>query len=317
MACFHPVTAYQSPHLQSNGKYEIVFQHIRGQRLGYRKIAVPCQKCDGCLLERSKSWAVRCMHEAQLHDRNCFITLTFSDEWLPQDMSLHHKDFADFMKRFKSHVAYHEGSSVADAIRRYHCGEYGELYGRPHHHACIFGYDFSDKYIWKTSNGVPLYRSPTLEKLWPYGYSSIGSVTFESAAYVARYIMKKVTHNQADEHYKFVHPYTGKVYQRKPEYNSMSRRPGLARGWFDKYAADVYPGDFVVIRDGVKIKPPRYYDKLFELGDPISFEHIKFDRFTKSLKHVDDNTPERLKVREQVLKRNLKRLPRKLDQESC
>ena len=118
-----------------------------------------------------------------MYDDNCFITLTYSNQHIPADGSLDVRVFQKFMKRLRKRFG--------DGIRFYHCGEYGSLLGRPHYHACLFNFDFPDKYLWKENNGQKLYRSPSLEELWPYGYSSIGTVTFESAAYVARYILKR------------------------------------------------------------------------------------------------------------------------------
>ena len=183
---------------------------MRGQsQIISQRSTVACGQCVGCRLERSRQWAIRCVHESQMHEQNCFITLTYSDEFLPENGSLQLKHFQDFMKRLRFHVG--------GGIRFFHCGEYGEENGRPHHHAIIFNHDFADKKVWKTNNGVVLYRSKILEELWPYGFATVGCVSFESAAYVARYITKKVNGDMADSHYL----------GREPEYITMSRRPGV------------------------------------------------------------------------------------------
>ena len=117
------------------------------------------------------------------------------------------------MKRFRKHF----GSGV----RFFHCGEYGELYERPHHHAILFNCDIYDKeLLLNAKTGFNLYTSSLLSSLWPFGLHSIGEVSFESCAYVARYIMKKVTGDMSESHY----------HGRKPEYITMSRRPGY-RDW--------------------------------------------------------------------------------------
>jgi hypothetical protein len=126
----------------------------------------------------------------------------------------------------------------------------------PHYHACLFSLDFADREFFKrTPSGSSLYISKTLQSLWPLGFSTVGDVTFESSAYVARYIMKKVNGDAADQHYSRFHSLTGELHQLKPEYVTMSRRPGLAKGWYDKFKGDVYPSDFLV-HNGVKFKPP-------------------------------------------------------------
>ena len=142
-------------------------------------------------------WAVRCMHEAQMFESNCFITLTYSSKHLPfvkgTDVpTLVLSDYQKFMKRLRKRFHGHEvvrGAthdnycSVSWPIRFFHCGEYGEKKGRPHYHACLFNFDFVDKRPWRKSpTGHMLYRSESLEEFWPYGNCEIGSVTFQSAA---------------------------------------------------------------------------------------------------------------------------------------
>ncbi len=266
-------------------------------------VTVPCGQCIGCRFERSRQWAIRCVHEAQTHDENSFITLTYSDKHLPADRSLNLHHFQTFMKRLRK--------SLSCKIRFYHCGEYGAEFGRPHYHSLIFGYGFPDKTHWKTVNGLPLYRSQHLETLWTYGYSSIGTVTFESAAYVARYIMKKITGDIAGDHYEYIDPETGEITQRRPEYTTMSRRPGIGSAWLDKYLSDVYPSDEVVLR-GRSMRPPKYYDTRYELLEPAEHARLKARRKREAALHVDNNTPERLNVRASVQSKRLNLLPRNL-----
>jgi hypothetical protein len=191
-------------------------------------------------------------------------------------------------------------------------GEYGENFGRPHWHACIFGHDFHDKKLWKrTSAGSMLYRSQDLELLWPFGYSSIGDVNFESAAYVARYIMKKVTGKNAQEHYSETNPETGEITTRKPEFTKMSLKPGIGYDWYKQYTSDVYPHDYVVVR-GKKVKPPKYYDKNYKIQYPYEFDELLYTRQQSAKLRYADNTPERLAVKEQVTMAKLQKLKRNL-----
>ncbi len=203
----------------------------------YHAIQLPCGQCSGCRLERSRSWAVRCVHEASLHDENCFITLTFNNHYLDPIGSLDKRTFQLFMKRLRKEIA-------PGKVRFFHCGEYGSKMKRPHHHACLFGFDFPDKWLFDTREGVDLYRSPMLERLWPFGFSTIGEVTFESAAYVARYISKKINGELAPAHYARVDHKTGEMFSILPEYITMSLRPGIAGAWFDKFEGDVFPRIF-------------------------------------------------------------------------
>lgn len=302
MACYHPLQGYRSKILNPNGKRSIVFSQSNAHDDGI--VTLPCGQCVGCRLERSRQWAIRCAHEASLYENNCFITLTYNNEHLPEDKSLDVTHYQKFMKRLRKRFG-------AD-IRFFHCGEYGENFGRPHYHACIFNFDFPDKKLWKITEGNNLYTSQILQGLWPFGFSSIGAVTFQSAAYVARYIMKKVNGAAADQHYEWIDPETGEIFWRKPEYTTMSRRPGIGKGWFDKYHADVYPDDFVLMNEK-KMRPPKFYDSQFELLSPFEYDEIKHRREENSKKHFDNNTYERLQVREQVQNARLKQLIRPME----
>lgn len=298
MPCYHPLSAYQC----ADGS--IVFYESKRHDT-VKSLSLPCGQCVGCRLERSRQWAIRCMHEAQMHTQNCFITLTYDDAHLPSDRSLHYRDFQLFIKRLRKRYP-------GRRIRYYMAGEYGENFGRPHWHACIFGLDFDDKKLWKrTSANSLLYRSENLELLWPFGYSSIGDVTFESAAYVARYIMKKVTGKNAAEHYQEIDPDTGEITNRTPEFTKMSLKPGIGYEWYKQYTSDVYPHDYVVVR-GKKVKPPKYYDKKYKIDNPYEFDELLYIREKSAKLAYADNTPERLLVKEQVTKAKLQKLKRNL-----
>jgi hypothetical protein len=298
MACFHPLQAYQC----SDGS--IIFSERKGDVV--RSLSLPCGQCRGCRLERSRQWAVRCMHEASLHEHNCFITLTYDNDHCPTDRSLNYGDYQRFMKRFRKRFK-------DSTIRFYMAGEYGEKFERPHFHACIFGFDFPDKTLWKrTPSGSLIYRSKSLEDLWPFGYSSVGDVTFESAAYVARYVMKKRTGKGVGDHYETTDFETGEIKDRVPEFNRMSLKPGIGYEWYRQFSSDIYPHDYVVI-NGRESRPPKFYDKKFADDFPEEFEALQFQRFVDAVDRFDDNTDERLRVKEQVLEAKFSRLNRSID----
>ncbi len=278
MPCFKPLKGFRSP------SGAIVFS--RHQSIGL-EMTVPCGQCIGCRLERSRQWAVRCMHEASLHEDTCFITLTYSDEFLPRFGSLLMDDWQKFFKRLRRRFDVR--------IRFFGCGEYGELSLRPHYHALLFGLDFPDKVLWAVRGAHQVFRSPSLEKVWPYGQSEIGACTFESAAYVARYCVKKVTGSKARAHYECVDPETGEFGSRLPEFATMSRRPGLGSGWFEEFGAEVYPSDEVIVR-GKSCKPPRFYDRLLAAASPDVCLTVLKDR--RRGRRLEDETAARLRVRE-------------------
>ncbi len=303
MPCYHLMDAWR---VRQGG---ITFNPLKGVGLVVR---LPCGQCVGCRLERSRQWAMRCVHEASLFEENCFITLTYSDEFLPVGGSLVKKHFQDFMKRLRFRFADRR-------IRFFHCGEYGERYHRPHYHCLLFNFDFTDKVLYRVVDGIRLYTSEVLSELWtfrreikPIGFSSVGAVTFESAAYVARYVLKKVTGEAADWHYIGCDVDTGELTSILPEYATMSRRPGIGREWYEQFSSEVFPRDEVVMR-GRLMKPPRFYDLLHELDDPDSYARIKAGRRVCDL---SENTFERLRVREICKESQVRLLKRSVDDET-
>lgn len=256
-------------------------------------------------MESSRQWALRCVHEASLHEDNAFITLTYAPENVPYGGTLVKKDFQDFAKRLRK--------KFRRKLSYYHCGEYGERTRRPHYHALLFGVDFPDKEAFKKSaDGSQIFTSELLQRLWPQGFCTTGAITFESAAYVARYVMKKINGDAAKDHYRVVDPETGEVHDLLPEYTTMSLKPAIAKGWYEKFKSDAYPSDFLVLR-GRKMKPPKYYDRLLELEDPEARAAIKARREQEALLREGDSTTARLRVREQVKQAQIENLKRGID----
>lgn len=294
MACYHPWRAWQGG---EGGKPSSSF------RRGGRKLALPCGQCIGCRLEYSRQWAIRCVHEAQMWPVNCFITLTYDKDHLPKDYSLQPRDLELFWKKFRKF------SPVP--FRYYACGEYGEEGGRPHYHACVFNFDFLDKELIREGE-FKLYTSKKLEELWENGLCSIGEVSFESAAYVARYVAKKVTGDVAAEHYRFVDG-DGVVHDRHPEFARMSLKPGIGRYWLEKFHEDVYPEGEVVSR-GRLVKPPRYYENVARDAyfTPREFKALQGKRLRLSEEKFEDNSTSRLGVREHVAEARFKLFHREI-----
>jgi len=263
---------------------------------------VPCGQCIGCRVSKVQDWKTRLYHEGTQHEVSSFVTLTFADEHLPPDYSVSVRDIQLFCKRLRKR---------SGSFRFFACGEYGEKEKRPHYHLILFGRDFSDKYHWRDSeSGYPVYRSDTLEALWPFGNSDIGSVTPASCGYVAAYCVKKVTGEHAEEHYRRVHPLTGELLTVRREFICMSNRPGIGAGWFEKYGEDAFPSDFVVV-DGTRTAVPRYYEK--KLEDAKQLLKVKQKRKEATKTHAENNTPDRLAVREEVNNLRILRKQRELD----
>lgn len=250
---------------------------------------------------------MRCVHESQMHDRNCFITLTYDNETVPQDYSVKLRDWQLFMKRLRKHVG-------TNSIRFFACGEYGDKGNRPHYHALLFGYDFADKTLYRTNkNGDRLYRSELLNEIWGKGtLNEIGNVSYKSARYCAAYIVKKQLNlNQNPEHYVRLSPVDGHVYEVAPEFAVMSRRPGLGTTWFEKFKQDAFPSDFLIV-DGKRVKPPLFYLRKIEEAEQTTIKRTR-KRFSIQPRQKANSTAARLKVREEVHAARLKRSQRTLE----
>lgn len=294
MPCTRPLKGYRSGLVNpKTGKRSIVFSSREGFYDDSRfLIVLGCGQCMSCRLERSRQWAIRMMCEASLYPGfNCFITLTYSDDFLPLSFkpgagvlpTLDFSHFQLFMKRLRKRFG--------SGIRFFHCGEYGcddpkcgrpgcQHNARPHYHACLFNFDFPDKVLGrKTKAGFQCYNSQALDELWGMGRTEIGEVSFESAAYVARYVTKKVTGERSEVHYA----------GRKPEYTTMSRRPGIGKAWLDKYYADVYPRGFIV-SEGRKQRPPNFFEAQFKAVSPEQAKALKRRRSKEIAKRLDSIT---------------------------
>lgn len=294
MTCFHPIVAFVVG-TKENGKKELKFVKADEKRLDvyidgsgvqhpeYEKVMLPCGKCIGCKMDRSKEWSVRLMLERMYHEKACFITLTYNDENVPivdmqregidrgynkivtvnSNMTLKKEDLQLFMKRLRKRFE-------PEKLRFFACGEYGTLNNRPHYHLILFGEDFEfDRQIHAlTDDGYVQYRSSTLEKIWDYGYSIICECNMNTCAYVARYCVKKLhSHNMDYQTFGMV-----------PEFNTMSRRPGIGYDWFKEHYEEVYPDGYIYMsnnKGGQKCLPPRYFDKLLEEEDESLHKYVK------------------------------------------
>lgn len=248
-------------------------------------------------MNHAMSWSVRIMHQTQMEADSCFLTLTYDDAHLPSDRSLHVEHPQAFIKSLRRKIR---------PFKYFLCGEYGGETLRPHYHLCLMGEDFHkdrETYRYATPNGHPLFTSATVNAAWPHGtHNLIGALTTESACYVASYVNKKFKGPNTDNRYKTLfieEDGTAEIHQLKPEFATMSRRPGLGSTWFDKYHKEVYPADEVIL-NGRPRRPPKYYDSLLEKLDPKLHHQIKRQRITEGNKHLENNTAERLAVREHV-----------------
>ena len=315
MSCVKPIEAFRG----ANGT--VVFNRARSlSKVGFH---VPCGQCIGCRLERARQWGLRCLHEAKCWPHNSFVTLTYSDEFLPEFGSLSLRDVQLFMKRLRKR----KRASRSNPIRFFLGGEYGEHTLRPHYHAVLFNCAFADKRVLsKKGDGECLYTSSELSDCWSIdgkeiGHCTVGDVTMRSAQYCAKYALKKVTGELAEDHYT-VHDADGVCYVRRPEFAVMSRRPGIGSDYFARFGNEYIVHDNVVV-EGKEVRGTRFYDGRAEvfMGADHSDDVLlcfcdvcvnKRLRKREALARAGDNTADRLLVKEKLMIAHLERKARRL-----
>lgn len=314
MPCYHPLKRFLIGGSTVNGKpdgkvtsydVQVVYQMVSGGpwysscssdcpsafRISSCFVEIPCGHCIGCRLERSRVWANRCLLELEYHDSAYFVTLTYNDDHLPlhwyadpetgeasaQSASLSKRDFQLFMKRVRK-------AFPDDKIRFFACGEYGPNTFRPHYHAILFGLHLDDLVPFGRSvQGHQYYISESLQRCWYIderrsdqlpgliGHLVVANVTWETCAYTARYITKKLTGPEAQFYSDF---------NIEPPFSLMSRRPGIARQWYDDHP-DLYDFEYISVKTpegGKKFRPPRYFDKLYDIDEPEKSAALKETR---------------------------------------
>lgn len=228
---------------------------------------------------------MRCVLEARLHHQNSFITLTYSDEHLPSHKSLEPQHLRLFLDRLRKKKG---------PFRYYACGEYGDVTKRAHYHACLFGMDFDDKIELQRSQDFVLHYSAELEQLWGYGHTSVGELTFESAAYCARYVLKKrLSENKQRQSHYYLEEETGELIPVQHPFARMSlgtrkdSKGAIGKAWLHQYHQDIYSHDkdFLVLRNK-ELKPPKYFDRLYDTINPEHLARIKEKREKKATRYT-------------------------------
>jgi len=283
MPCRSPLRQYHAP---SGWSFNAAKPHTE-----YRDI--DCGVCIECRIRKSRDWAIRCYHERSMHERSCFITLTYAEN----PIALCRRDVTLFFKALRN---------AGFRFSYFGCGEYGDETLRPHYHIILFGVDFGhDRYPWrKTQKGHLQYRSPTLEKHWQHGHAEIGEATEQSAAYVARYTLKKINGQLANEAdlESGLRPYDRilpdeTVVEVPKEMLFCSLNPAIGLRWFLKYGAEVYPADSVVM-NGREYKPPKYYDSLLKQYRPDVWEKVLATRLENVELLTDEQRAQKCKAKE-------------------
>lgn len=256
----------------------------------YATFQLPCGKCISCRLEYARQWAIRCVHEAQMHEKNSFITLTYSDENLISD-KLIYSDFQKFMKRLRR-------KNPHLTIGCFVTGEYGDKRKRPHWHAIIFNWRPSDT-IYKYSNerGDDVFSSSELTSLWPHGISELGSVTFESAGYCARYAAKKLVHG-SDQSHDF------------QPISKKSSKNAIGKAWLEKHWPDAFNYGHIILENGSKSAIPRYYEKWLQKNHPTEWNRYVTQTKLAKIKAAQQKEAAQIQLEKEInLERTANRKP--------
>jgi len=230
----------------------------------YATFQLPCGKCIECRLAYAREWAIRCVHEAQMHENNSFITLTYAPEKLTSP-KLQYEDFQLFMKKLRDKHTFNDKTKIGYFVT----GEYGETTKRPHWHACVFNFRPNDlQYFRSNERGDKIYTSQTLTDTWSHGHVEIGQITLESAGYCARYAAKKLVHGKDQDH----------------EYHPISKKSSknaIGKRFVETYWSDIFNSGFVITPQGDKLPIPRYYEKWLQKHRPEDYERYVFNVKTK------------------------------------
>ena len=304
----------------------------------YKYEQINCGNCIGCRIDYSREWANRGYLESLSYKNNYFVTLTYDDEHKPceeelttsegityTDMDgiewngiLVPKDLQLFMKRLRSNMTRKYGQKTP--IRFMACGEYGSKTKSPHYHLILYNLQlpadsfYNPRVNWE--NNI-YYQNHIIEEAWTEGISNIAEACWETIAYTARYITKKINGEASEDYYAM----QGQI----KEFFRVSNRPGIGKQYYEENKDKIYKNDQIMIRNnkGVHyIKPPNYYDMLFKKENPAEFEKIQKKRKKENidqLKIKGQQTSltlwEQLQVEEETKKQKTSALKRNFERE--
>lgn len=301
ISCYHPLLAYRKkfdvgtvPHILHLGK-DFISDKTQYEWLSsevYDVWQIPCGKCVGCRLAYSREWANRCYLESLTKGPNWFVTLTYNDENLPSEIffkdngelftvnSLNKDDLSAFIKRLRSYYDYHD---IKNNMSFYACGEYGSNFFRPHYHLLLFGLPIDDLVYHSTKNGFVTYNSPTFDKLWNKGFVTINEFSWETAAYVARYMLKKQKGEDFEDYQKL---------HLVPEFVNMSRVPGIAYNYYSANKEKIFSDGYISVKNSKGVfhdNIPKYFYRLLENEDYDLFLKLKQERKDKCFSDYERN----------------------------
>ena len=311
MSCYHPLVGLYRG-LNENGKRDLRIIHsddpFKDIEYNPGSVLIPCGKCIGCRLDYSRRWADRMMLELESAGKGIFVTLTYdcrnvvdlegekvctcvypdidvrNGEKCPltsicasecrSSGSLFKSHVQTFMKDLREELRTKRNTF----IRFFAVGEYGSLENshRPHYHLILFGLGLDDlpdkKPVGFNELRQEVYSSDLISRHWPYGFISVGDVSWRSCAYVSRYVTKKALDPMSDDELDQL----GKNHL----FNLMSRRPGIGRKYLDEHPDCLdYSSIYLSTPDGSKrVNIPKYFVKQLELTDPEKYDTLVAQR---------------------------------------
>lgn len=296
----------------------------------YKIIPIPCKECIGCKLDYSREWANRGYLESLDWEQNYFVTLTYNEEniTIPDEIvtpneftftiddieeiewqgTLVPKELQDFMKRLRINMTRKYGQK--GPIRAMMAGEYGGQTKRPHYHLILFNLQLPAESFYEPRikwEKYTYYKNHIIDEAWQNkGFADICEANWNTMAYVARYITKKINGKQSEIHYG--------VQGQIKEFMHVSNRPGIARNYYEKNKDEIYQTDKIMIKNAKGIhyvKPPKYFDELYKKEHPREFERIKEIRRKRMLDQL------RLKAKSTSLNRYEQLQIEKTTKENC
>lgn len=131
----------------------------------------PCGQCLACRVNDTRSWYVRSRFEIKKLERpfQYFLTLTYADEYLPEDGLCHKRDLKLFLNNLNT--------SFGLSMRYFATSDYGSLNQRPHYHAIILS--------------VKKLGQSKVERIWKKGFVYLKRMNINNIKYTLRYTVKK------------------------------------------------------------------------------------------------------------------------------
>lgn len=153
-----------------------------------------CGQCLPCRINRRRVWAWRMVLESYCHEESSFVTLTYDEANVPDGGTLDPRHLQLFLKKLRK--------ARSAPLRFFAVGEYGDHSERPHYHLALFGLGMDGR--------------DDVDRAWGRGHVLLGELNEKTTAYIAGYVVKKMTHaNDA------------RLNGRRPEFARMSLRPGI------------------------------------------------------------------------------------------